>query len=80
MKFYNITCPDRFLQRVAQCRGNVYYLDKSGARRDMKKLADDILATGGAFGLRELSGLDILMDNEADCIRMLHFAMQANVS
>lgn len=80
MKFYNIGCPDRFLQRVAQCRGNVYYLDKSGTRRDMKKLAEDLLATGGAFSLSELSGLDIRMESEADCIHMLNFAMQANVS
>ena len=43
MLFVNVQKPDALFRKIGECEGNVSYLDGQGARRDLKRVAAQLL-------------------------------------
>ena len=79
MKLYNITRPDGLFRKVEQCKGNVFYLDQTGQRQDMKRLAEQLLSVSGIVDIGPLKELDIELESISDCHDLLEFIVGSKV-
>jgi hypothetical protein len=77
MTIYNLTDFSRFFHFVLGCKGNVWYIDKHGAPRDLKELAAYTLNTGIADRVSSIDRLEVQAECGEDSNRLLRYMISA---
>ena len=77
MLFVNVQKPDALFRKIGECEGNVAYLDGQGARRDLKRVAAQMLDLGAPLRLQAIPSLEVLAECPRDRQKLLNFMMES---
>lgn len=77
MKFFNIADTSAFLQKVLDCKGNVYCKDASGELRDLKQAAQLLCSCNWLSRPERLDEIDIVVEQNSDSCLLFRYMQEA---
>lgn len=77
MLFVNVQKPDALFRKIGECEGNVSYLDGQGARRDLKRVAAQLLTFDAPLRPQAIPALEVLAECPKDRQKLMSFMMES---
>lgn len=77
MLFVNVQKPDALFRKIGECEGSVSWLDGQGARRDLKRVAAQMLDLGAPLRLQAIPSLEVLAECPRDRQKLMSFMMES---
>lgn len=77
MLFVNVQKPDALFRKIGECEGSVSYLDGQGARRDLKRVAAQLLTFDAPLRPQAIPALEVFADSLSDRQKLLNFMMES---
>lgn len=77
MLFVNVQKPDALFRKIGECEGSVSYLDGQGARRDLKRVAAQLLTFDAPLRPQRIPALEVLAECPRDRQKLMSFMMES---
>lgn len=77
VKINNVNDPDKLLNIIETCEGDVLLVTPEGDRLNMKSTLCKYVATAKLFGTpSDIQGMELEVAKEADAMKLVNFMMQ----